>query len=93
MNVHFALLALLAEGPRSGLWLSEELAAGPSGMLPRSTRQVFPALARLERAGLVQSGGAGADHAQQEFRLTAGGQRELTGWLRTTPGSRGPARR
>ena len=85
MNVHFALLALLADGPRSGLWLSEELAAGPGGMLPRSTRQVYPALARLERAGLVQSGGAGADDPQQEFRLTAGGQRELTGWLRTTP--------
>ena len=85
MNVHFALLALLANGPRSGLWLREELAAGPSGMHPPNARQVYPALARLERAGLVESGGAGADDPQQEFRITAGGQRELAGWLRTTP--------
>jgi DNA-binding PadR family transcriptional regulator len=86
MNVRFALLALLADGPRSGLRLREELAAGPSGMHPPNARQVYPALARLERAGLVESGGAvGADDPQQEFRITAGGQRELAGWLRTTP--------
>ena len=58
MNVHFALLALLANGPRSGLRLREELAAGPSGMHPPNARQVYPALARLERAGLVESSGA-----------------------------------
>jgi DNA-binding PadR family transcriptional regulator len=85
MNVGFALLALLANGPRSGRWLGEELAAGSSGMHPLSARQVYPALARLERAGLVESGGAGPDDPGQEFRITAGGQRELTGWLRTTP--------
>jgi DNA-binding PadR family transcriptional regulator len=86
MNVYFALLALLAEGPRSGCWLREELAAGPSGMPPQNARQVYPALARLARAGLVEpSGAAGADDPQQEFRITAGGQRELAGWLRTTP--------
>ena len=86
MNVYFALLALLAEGPRSGFWLREELAAGPSGMPPLNARQVYPALARLARAGLVEpSGAAGADDPQQEFRITAGGQRELAGWLRTTP--------
>ena len=86
MNVYFALLALLADGPRSGRWLREELTAGPSGMPPANARQVYPALARLGRAGLVEpSGGAGADDPQQEFRITAGGQRELAGWLRTTP--------
>jgi DNA-binding PadR family transcriptional regulator len=84
MNVHFALLALLADGPRSGLWLREELAADPSSTLPLNASQVYPALARLELAGLVESGGAGADDPQQEFRITAGGQRELTGWLHTT---------
>jgi DNA-binding PadR family transcriptional regulator len=85
MNVHFALLALLAHGPRTGRWLREEIAAGPSGMLPLNAGQVYPALARLELAGLVESGGAGVDDPQQEFRITAGGQRELAGWLRTTP--------
>jgi DNA-binding PadR family transcriptional regulator len=87
MNVRFALLALLADGPRSGLWLREELAAGPSGMHPLNARRVCPALARLERAGLVEPSGAaaGADDPRQEFRITAGGSRELAGWLRTTP--------
>ena len=86
MNVHFAVLALLAGGPRSGRWLREELTSGPGGLHPLNARQVYPALARLERAGLVEpSGGAGADDPRQEFRITAGGQRELAGWLRTTP--------
>ncbi|MGD0926635.1 MAG: DUF1707 domain-containing protein [Streptosporangiaceae bacterium] len=86
MNIHFVLLALLADGPRSGLWLREELAAGHSGIHPLNTRQVYPALIRLERAGLVESGGAaGADDRQQDFQITAGGQRELAGWLRATP--------
>jgi DNA-binding PadR family transcriptional regulator len=86
MNVHFALLALLADGPRSGLRLREELAEGPSGLHPLNASQVCPALTRLRRAGLVKSSGtAGADAPQQEFRITAGGQQELAGWLRTTP--------
>ena len=86
MNVHFALLALLAGGPRSGRWLRAELTSGPSGMHPLNARQVYPALTRLERTGLVECAGtAGADEPRQEFRITAGGQRELAGWLRTTP--------
>ncbi len=90
MNVHFALLALLADGPRSGPWLREELAADPSGVLPLTARRVYPALARLQRAGLVESGGAAADDPQQEFRITASGQRELTGWLRSDASSGAP---
>ena len=86
MTVNFALLALLTDGPRSGLWLCEELAAGPSGMPSPNARQVYPALTRLERAGLVElSGVAGVDDPQREFRITPHGQRELAGWLRTTP--------
>jgi DNA-binding PadR family transcriptional regulator len=55
-------------------------------MHPLNARQVDPALAWLKRAGLVEpSGAAGADDPQQEFRITAEGQRELAGWLRTTP--------
>ena len=86
MNVHFAVLALLADGPRSGRWLREELVSGPGGLQRLNARQVDPALTRLERAGLVDCAGtAGADEPRQEFRITASGQRELAGWLRTTP--------
>src|SRR6185437_6321740 len=62
------------------------LTSGPSGMHPLNARQVYPALTRLERTGRVECAGtAGADEPRQEFRITAGGQRELAGWLRTTP--------
>jgi DNA-binding PadR family transcriptional regulator len=79
MNVHFALLALLAGGPRPGSRLHEEVAGGRGGMPPGSAGQVYPALRRLARAGLVDAG------PEQEFRLTASGRRELAGWLRRTP--------
>jgi DNA-binding PadR family transcriptional regulator len=86
MNVHFAVLALLADGPRSSRWLREEFTAGASGLQPPDASQVYPALTRLTRAGLVEPGDrAGADDAQHEFRITAGGQRALAGWLRSTP--------
>ena len=86
MNVHFALLALLADGPRSGLRLGAELAAGPGGLPPVSAGQVYPALHHLRQSGLVAADGpAVADDPGQEFRITASGQRELAGWLRTTP--------
>jgi DNA-binding PadR family transcriptional regulator len=86
MNVHFALLARLAAGPRSRLRLGAELETGRSGLHPLNARHVYPALDRLERAGLVESGrAAAADDAQREFRITAEGQRALAGWLRTTP--------
>lgn len=86
MNVHFALIALLAGGPRSGLSLRQELVAGPSSMPPPNARRVDLALTRLERAGLVESAGAaGTADPRPEFRITADGQRELAGWLRTTP--------
>jgi DNA-binding PadR family transcriptional regulator len=91
MNIHFALLALLAGGPRSGPRLREELETRARGMHPLDTVQVYPALDRLERAGLVQADGpAGADDPRQEFRITAAGQRELAGWLRTTPNPAAP---
>ena len=60
MNIYFAVLALLADGPKSGLWLGEELAAGTSGMHALNGYQVYPALAQLERAGLVWNPAAAA---------------------------------
>lgn len=82
MNVDFALLALLADGPRSGVRAGAELAAGRGGLPAPSAGQVYPALGRLIRAGLAESGAAGPE---QEFRITASGQRALAGWLRRTP--------
>jgi len=82
MNVHFALLAVLANGPRPQSWLGQELAAGRTGRPAPSAGQVSAALGRLARTGLVI---ADRGHDPGQFRITATGQRELAGWLRTTP--------
>jgi DNA-binding PadR family transcriptional regulator len=86
MTVDFALLAVLANGPRPESWLGEELASGRTGLPALSAGPVSAALGRLRQSGLVAADGpAAADEPGQEFRITASGQRELAGWLRTTP--------
>jgi DNA-binding PadR family transcriptional regulator len=82
MNVHFALLAVLANGPRPESWLGQELATGRTGLPAPSAGQVSAALGRLARAGLTV---ADREHDPGQFRITACGQRELAAWLRTTP--------
>ncbi len=87
MTVDFALLAVLANGPRPESWLGEELASGRTGLSALGAGQVSAALGRLRQCGLVVAadGPAVADDPGQEFRITASGRRELAGWLRTTP--------
>jgi DNA-binding PadR family transcriptional regulator len=85
MSVRYALLALLSEGPKSGPQLDEELEASTGEVRPLNAGQVYPTLQRLEHDGFVESAGAGADGLRTEFRITASGERELAGWLRTPP--------
>jgi DNA-binding PadR family transcriptional regulator len=85
MSIRYALLALLSAGPKCGLQLSEELEARPGEVWPPDADQVSAALQRLERDGLVVSAEAGADGPAPGFRITADGERELAGWLRTPP--------
>ena len=88
MSVRYALLALLSEGPKYGLRLREEFEARTGEVWPLNVGQVYTTLQRLERDGLVASDGSGEDGPQKRFRITADGERELAGWLRTPPGSR-----
>jgi DNA-binding PadR family transcriptional regulator len=85
MSVRYALLALLSEGPKCGLLLREEFGARTGDVRPLDVGQVGTALHELELAGLVESDGAGANGPQNGFRITAEGERELAGWLRTPP--------
>src|ERR1700685_3400155 len=85
MRVRYALLALLSEGPKYGLQLREEFEAQAGEVWPLAVGQVDRTLQRLERDGLVESDDAGTDGPQKGFRITAGGGRELAGWLRTPP--------
>jgi DNA-binding PadR family transcriptional regulator len=53
---------------------------------------VYTTLQRLERAGLVESDNEDADGPQRGFRITADGEAELAGWLRTPPDLAAPPR-
>jgi len=92
VSVRHALLALLSEGPKYGLQLREEFEAGTGEVWPLNVGQVYTTLQRLERDGLAESDGADAEGPQRRFRITAAGQRELAGWLRTPPDMTSPPR-
>jgi DNA-binding PadR family transcriptional regulator len=91
MSVPHALLALLSEGPKYGLWLREEFEARTGEVWPLNVGQVYRTLQRLERDGLVESDG-GEERPQKRFRITASGQAELAGWLRNPPDLTSPPR-
>jgi DNA-binding PadR family transcriptional regulator len=88
MSVRHALLALLSDGPKYGLQLRQEFEAHTGEVWPLNVGQVYTTLQRLERDGLIESedpddtddGGP-----QKAFRITAGGNEELSKWLHTPP--------
>ena len=92
MSVRHALLALLSEGPKYGLQLREEFEARTGEVWPLNGGQVYTTLQRLERDGLVESDGSGAEGPQKGFVITADGERELASWLRTPPDLSSPPR-
>jgi DNA-binding PadR family transcriptional regulator len=92
MSVRHALLALLSEGPKYGLQLREEFVARTGEVWPLNGGQVYTTLQRLERDGLVESDGTGEEGPQKSFRISAEGELELAGWLRTPPDLSSPPR-
>jgi DNA-binding PadR family transcriptional regulator len=52
---------------------------------PLNVGQLYAALGRLERDGLVESADTGAAGPHKEFRITVGGAAELAAWLRALP--------
>jgi PadR family transcriptional regulator PadR len=79
------LLATLSDGPGHGYAIIEALRARSAGQLDLPTGTVYPALHRLERAGLITStwstvGG----RRRRTYALTAAGRRALAderaGW-------------
>jgi DNA-binding PadR family transcriptional regulator len=91
MSVRHALLALLSEGPKYGLRLSQEFEARTGEVWPLNTGQVYTTLQRLERDGLVESDD-GDEGPQRVFRITDPGTDELNVWLRTPPDMSSPPR-
>jgi DNA-binding PadR family transcriptional regulator len=72
------LLASLEPGPRHGYAIMEALRAGSNGQLDLPTGTIYPALHRLERAGLVAATWSVAGgRRRRTYRLTPAGVRAL----------------
>jgi PadR family transcriptional regulator PadR len=74
------LLATLEDGPRHGYAVIEALREGSSGHFDLPTGTVYPALRRLEVAGLVRSGwSVVSGRRRRTYELTDRGRRALAG--------------
>jgi DNA-binding PadR family transcriptional regulator len=74
------LLAALEEGPRHGYAVIEALRQTTGGRLDIATGTVYPALRRLESAGLITgSWSVVAGRRRREYRLTPAGSEALVG--------------
>jgi len=74
------LLAALEDGPRHGYAVIEALRQSTGGQLDLPTGTIYPALRRLEHAGLITgSWSLVAGRQRREYRLTAAGRRALSG--------------
>ena len=74
------LLATLEAGPLHGYAVMEALRAGSGGRVDLPTGTVYPALHRLERAGLVRSRwSTEGGRRRRSYELTPAGTRALAG--------------
>jgi transcriptional regulator len=72
------LLAVIADGPAHGYAIIEELRSRSAGAVALPEGTVYPALHRLEKAGLVASSWAtDAPRKRRVYELTARGRRAL----------------
>src|SRR5215475_9873828 len=72
------LLASLADGPRHGYAVKEALREGSDGRFDLPTGTIYPALHRLEEAGLIAGSWSTVDgRKRRTYRLTADGLRRL----------------
>ncbi len=88
MALRYALLGILAERPHSGWRLVKHFERTLGYAWPAVHGQVYPELARLRDAGLIEQVGAGPRGAK-EYAITPDGAGELRDWLRDTEPSRG----
>lgn len=80
MSVRYALLALLADGPKYGLQLRDEFEARTGDVWPLNVGQVYSTLQRLERDGLIEPVGP-TDVREKTYQLVESGRRALEEWL------------
>jgi DNA-binding PadR family transcriptional regulator len=88
MSLRHALLGLLADRPHSGWGLLKHFEGSLAYAWPALHSQIYPELARLREAGLIEQTGSGARGAKT-YELTAAGAQEVRRWLREAPPARG----
>jgi DNA-binding PadR family transcriptional regulator len=72
------LLAALEDGPRHGYAVKDALREGSGGRFDLPTGTVYPALHRLEAAGLINGSWSTVDgRRRRTYQLTAAGERRL----------------
>jgi len=72
------LLAALEDGPRHGYAVKEALREGSGGRFDLPTGTIYPALHRLEGAGLIAGSWSSVDgRRRRTYQLTAAGERRL----------------
>ena len=77
-HLDLIVLAVLADGPAHGYALVEELRARSGGVFELPEGSVYPALYRLEAAGLLSSTWQAASGRRRRiYRLTRAGRRKL----------------
>lgn len=74
-DVRAAALALLAEEPRNGYQIMQEIAARSSGVWQPSPGSVYPALQQLEGEGLIRA--VGLAGGRSGFTITGKGQAHM----------------
>ena len=84
-----ALLGMLGTGPMSGSDLKQKIRMSIGNFWTESYGQIYPALRRLEDAGLVASEEEGKAR-RKVYRLTEAGRERLEQWLEITPRPRVP---
>jgi DNA-binding PadR family transcriptional regulator len=75
-DVRAAALSLLAEGPRNGYQIIQEISERTDGVWRPSPGSVYPALQQLEDEGLIQP--ETGESGRKAFRLTEEGQEYAT---------------
>jgi DNA-binding PadR family transcriptional regulator len=78
----FALLGLTHQEPRSGYALRRVFETSPMGRFSSSPGSIYPALGKLEEAGLLEARQA-APSEKTLFHVTAKGRRAFLEWLAT----------
>lgn len=83
MSLRHALLAMLAERPKSGYELTKEFDREMGNVWAARHSQIYPELAKLLAAGLIELEDEGP-RGRKSYRITAEGRRDAIAWLRGT---------